>query len=64
MATTRPAECPACGHEGITRASPPDDRVMRGTRGGPARWTCRLCAYSWTSPGPARGYEELDSALP
>jgi len=50
MATLRPLECPACGHERITR------RPLR-RRVEPVRlrtdhsdWCCELCAYAWKFP--------------
>ena len=52
--TTRPVECPACGHEGISRGSSRlEGRDSRGDV--PAEsWTCRLCAYTWSQSAPAR----------
>lgn len=51
---TRPVECPACGHEGISRSSSRfEGRVYRG-QAAVESWTCRLCAYSWTRHTPGR----------
>jgi RNase P subunit RPR2 len=54
MATSRPLECPACGHERITRR-PIRRRVESvGMRADYTDWSCELCAYAWKFPMGSR----------
>lgn len=50
MASHRPLECPACGHERITRRNAPGRLVTGTLRMEISHWSCQLCAYSWSHP--------------
>jgi hypothetical protein len=60
MPTPGPSECPACGHAGINRTSAQLDARF-GQERRPEEWSCRLCAYTWSSPKPPRHYGDIDS---
>ena len=51
---TRPVECPACGHEGISRSAQRLEAGGRRSEGALESWTCRLCAYAWVRAAPGR----------
>lgn len=50
----RPVECPACGHEGISRGAQQPVTGARRADELAESWTCRLCAYTWTAAAPGR----------
>lgn len=63
MGSSRPFECPTCGHEGIARAP---DSELAGAKHDDSleRWTCRLCGYTWSRPVVPTRTPEIDPIIP
>ena len=50
MTNTRPAECPACGHDRLRRR-PIEESVFVASGSRPVEeWVCGLCRYEWSTP--------------
>lgn len=53
MPSSRPTECPACGHERLRRRG--REESLFSTSDSREQWVCGLCNYAWTPPARGAG---------